>query len=101
MKITARLRRMRLIKYYKKYVVQNGIPLIRKNKIKSKRYVNRSILHLNDTEVAVPVRNLKTFLTNFEPQIDQGIQNNNSSPSLNRAEAFLNDIKLKKSNNRG
>ena len=82
-------------------MVQNGIPLIRKNNIKSKRYVNRSILHLNDTEVAVPVRNLKTFLTNFEPQIDQGIQNNNSSPSLNRAEAFLNDIKLKKSNNRG
>ena len=32
-------------------------------------------------------------MTNFEWQIDQGIQNDNSSPSLNGAEAFLNDIK--------
>ena len=35
---------------------------------------------------------LETFLTNFEWQIDQGIQND-SSPSLNGVKAFLNDIK--------
>ena len=32
-------------------------------------------------------------MTNFEWQIGQGIQNDSSSPSLNGAEAFLNDIK--------
>ena len=50
-------------------------------------------MHLNDTGVSVLVRNSKTFLTDFEWQINQGIQNDNSSPSLNGAEAFLNDIK--------
>ena len=72
---------------------KKGIPLIRNNNINSKRHLNRSRLHLNDTGVSVLVRNFKTFLTNFEWQIDQGIQNDNSSPSLNGAEAFLNDIK--------
>ena len=32
-------------------------------------------------------------MNNFEWQIDQGIQNNNSSPCLNSTKAFLNDIK--------
>ena len=32
-------------------------------------------------------------MTNFELEIDQGIQNDNNSPSLNGAKAFLNDIK--------
>ena len=32
-------------------------------------------------------------MTNIEWQIDQGIQNDNSSPSLNGTEAFLNHIK--------
>ena len=47
---------------------------------------------LHCTDVSVLVRNFKAFLTNFESQIDQGIQNYNRSPSLNGAEAFLNDI---------
>ena len=34
----------------------------------------------------------KPFLTNIEWQLDRCIQNDNSSPSLNSAEAFLNDI---------
>ena len=72
---------------------KKGIPLIRNNNINSKRHSNRSILHLNDTRVSVLVRKCKTFLTNFEWQIDQGIQNDNSSPSLNGDKAFINDIK--------
>ena len=45
---------------------KKGIPLIRNNNINSKRHLNRSRLHLNDTGVSVLVRNFKTFLTNFE-----------------------------------
>ena len=37
----------------------------------------------------------KPFLTNIEWQLDRCIQNDNSSPSLNSAEAFLNDIIIK------
>ena len=77
---------------YKKVCGKKGIPLIENNNISSKRYLNRSRLHLNDTGVSVLVRNFKTFLTNFEQQIHQGTQNDNSSPSFNGAEAFLNGI---------
>ena len=72
---------------------KKGIPLIRNDNINPKRRLNRSRLHLNDTGVTVLVRNVRTFLTNFESKIDQGIHNDNSSPSSNGAEAFLNDIK--------
>ena len=54
------------------------IPLIRNNNFKSKRHLNRSRLHLNNTGVS---------------QIDQVILNDNSSPSLNGAQAFSNDTK--------
>ena len=42
------------------------VPLIRNNKINSKRHLNRTRLHLNDTGVSILVRNFKTFLTNSE-----------------------------------
>ena len=45
---------------------KKGIPLIRNYNINSKRHLNKSRLHLNDTGVSVLVRNFKTFLTNFE-----------------------------------
>ena len=45
---------------------KKGIPLIRNNNISSKRHLNRSRLHLNDTGVSVLVGNFTTFLTNFE-----------------------------------
>ena len=38
-------------------------------------------------------------MTNFTRQIDQGIQNDNGSSSLNGAEAFLNDINANKNAN--
>ena len=38
-------------------------------------------------------------MTNFTRQIDQGIQNDNGSSSLNGAEAFLNDINANKTAN--
>ena len=75
---------------------KKGIPLIRNNNINPKRCLNRSRLHLNDTGITVLVRNVRTFLTNFEWKIDQGIHNDNSSPSSNGAKAFLNDIKKSK-----
>ena len=58
---------------------KKGIPLIRNNNINSERALNSSILHLNDIGVSVIVRNFKTFLTNFERQTDQGIQNDKKS----------------------
>ena len=64
----------------------------------SKRYLNRSRHHVNKTGVSVPLRNF-FFLTNFTRQIDQGIQNDNGSSSLNGAEAFLNDINATKNAN--
>ena len=67
---------------------KNGIPSIRNN-INSKRHLIGSRLYLNDAGVSVLVRNFKTFLTNLEWQFDRGIQNDNSSPSLNAAEAFF------------
>ena len=72
---------------------KKGIRLIQNNNINSKRYLNRIRLHLNDIGVSVSFRNFKTFLTNFKWQIDQGIQSDNSNPSLNGVKAFLNDIK--------
>ena len=72
---------------------EKGITLIQNNNINLKGHLSRSRLHLNDTGVSVPFRNFKTFLTNFEWQIDQGIDSDNSNPSLNGVEAFLNDIK--------
>ena len=67
---------------------KKGTPLIRNNNINSKRHVNRSRLHLNDTGVSALVRRFKAFLANFEWQFDQDIQNDNSSPSLNGTKAF-------------
>ena len=79
-------------------MAKKGILLIRNNKINSKRHLTRSRIYLNDNGVSALVRNFKTYLTDFEWQIDQGIQNINRSSSLNGGRAFLNDIK--KSNNR-
>ena len=45
---------------------KKGTPLIRNNNINSKRHVNRSRLHLNDTGVSALVRRFKAFLANFE-----------------------------------
>ena len=50
-------------------------------------------MHLNETGASVLGRNFKTFLINFEWKFHQCIQNDNTSPSLNGAEAFLNVIK--------
>ena len=72
---------------------KKGVPLIRNININSKKHLNRSRLHLNGTEVSFLVRNFKAFLTNFEWQIDQAIQNDNSYLSLNGVKAFLNGIK--------
>ena len=44
---------------------KKGIPLIRNNNINSKRHLNRSRVHLNDTGVSVLVSKFKTFMTNF------------------------------------
>ena len=46
------------------------IPLIRNNNISSKRHLNMSRIHLNDTGISVIVRNFKTFLTNFKRKIE-------------------------------
>ena len=59
--------------------------LIQNSNINPKRHLNRSRPHLNDTGVSVLIRNFRNFLTDFEWQIDQGIQNNISSPSMNGA----------------
>ena len=45
---------------------KKGTPLIRNNNINSKRHINRSRLHLNDTGVSALVRRFKAFLANFE-----------------------------------
>ena len=66
-------------------MVNTSISLIQNSNINPKRCLNRSRLHLNDIGVSVLVRNFRNFLTDFEWQIDQSIQNDNSSSSLNGA----------------